>query len=83
MKKLLGALGACAVLTTASLAMAATASGAIKSIDTKTMMITLDNGASYKAEKGVDIKKFKVGEKVVVTYDVKNGANEATAVKMQ
>ena len=83
MKKLLAVLGACAVLTSAGLALAADASGKIKSIDTKTMMFTLDNGTAYKAEKGVDLAKLKVGETILGTYAVKNGTNEATAVKMQ
>ena len=47
------------------------------------MMFTLDNGATYHAEKGVDLSKLKVGEKVQVTYAVKNGANDATAVRIQ
>jgi len=84
MKKLIGVLGACAILaSTAGLALAAESTGKIKSIDSKTMMFTLDNGTSYKAEKTVDLGKLKVGEKVLVTYAAKNGVNDASAVKIQ
>jgi len=81
MKKLMGALAALAILTSASVAMAATAAGAIKSVDTKTMMFVLDNGTSYHAAKSIDLSKLKVGEKVTVTFEVKSGVNEASAVK--
>jgi Cu/Ag efflux protein CusF len=82
-KKLLGALGALAILTTASLAMAATATGTIKSVDAKTMMIALDNGTNYHVAKSINLSKLKVGEKVAVTFETKNGVNEASAVKAQ
>ncbi len=84
MNKLIGVLGACAILVgSAGLALAADATGKIKTIDAKTMIFTLDNGATYHADKGVDLSKLKVGEKVLVTYAVKNGANDATAVRIQ
>jgi Cu/Ag efflux protein CusF len=83
MKKLISALGALAILTSAGVAMAADATGKIKSIDAKAMMFTLDNGHSYKAEKSVDLSKLKIGEKVLVTYAMKNGAYDASAVKVQ
>ncbi len=41
----------------------------------------LDNGTTYKAGEYVDLSKLKVGEKVVVTYEVKSGVNEASVVK--
>lgn len=81
MRKTLGAFAAMAILTGAGVAMAATADGTIKSIDLKANTFTLDSGTVFKAEKTVDLKRLKLGEKVAVTYDTKNGANEARAVK--
>jgi len=81
MKRTLGALAALAILASAGVAMAATADGTIKSIDLKAMTITLDSGSVYKAEKTVNLKTLKVGEKVAVTYEIKKGVNEASAVK--
>lgn len=81
MRKALGAFAAMAILTSAGVAMAATADGTIKSIDLKAKTFSLDSGTVFTAEKTVDLKTLKVGEKVAVTYDMKNGVNEASAVK--
>lgn len=83
MKKLVSALCALAILTGAGAAMAANTMGTIKSIDTKTMTFTLDNGTTYKAEKSVKLSKLKVGEKVKVVYNMKNGVNQASSVKAE
>ena len=80
MKKLMSALCALAILTGAGAAMAADATGTIKSIDTKAMTFTLDNGATYKAAKSVKLSPLKVGEKVRVAYEMKNGVKEASSV---
>lgn len=83
MKKLVSALCALAIMTGAGAAMAANTMGTIKSIDTKTMTFTLDNGTTYKAEKSVKLSKLKVGEKVKVVYNMKNGVNQASSVKAE
>ncbi len=83
MKKLISALCALAILTGAGAAMAAETIGTIKSLDTKAMTFTLDNGATYKANTAVKMSSLKVGEKVKVAYEMKNGVNEASSVKAQ
>ena len=83
MKKLMSALCALAILTGAGAAMAADAMGTIESIDTHSMTFTLDNGMTYKADKSVSLSSLKVGEKVKVAYEMKNGVNEANSVKAQ
>lgn len=65
----------------ASLAMASTTTeGAIKSVDAKTMMITLADGSSYKLPATVKAADLKVGEKVSIVWDLKDKVNEASAV---
>ena len=81
MKSLTGALTAIAILAGAGVAFAASTTGVIKSIDTKAMTFTLDNGAVYTAAKNTALSKLKAGEKVTVVYEVKNGKNIATAIK--
>lgn len=81
MKKTLSSIAALAIMASAGLAMAATANGTIKSLDAAKRVITLDGGQHYVAEKSVDWSKLKVGEKVTITYQVKSGTNEASAVK--
>jgi Protein of unknown function (DUF1344) len=83
MKKLMSALCALAILTGAGVAMAANTTGTIKSIDTKAMTFTLDNGATYKADKSIKLSSLKVGEKVKVAYDMKYGVNQAKSVMAQ
>lgn len=81
MRKILSTLTAVAIMTSAGIALADTASGTIKAIDAAKHVITLDNGKQYVADKAVDLSKLKAGEKVSVTFAVKNGTNEASAVK--
>lgn len=67
----------------ASGAFAATVTdGTIKSIDAKTMAITLADGSSYMLPQGFKLNTLKVGEKVAVTWDLKGKVNEASAVKV-
>jgi len=79
--KLLGILTAVAMTAGATLAMAADATGTIKSIDAVTHTVTLDTGAKYVPGAGVDFGKLKVGEKVKLTYSVANGQNMVSAWK--
>ena len=58
---------AIAFLGAASVAYAADATGAIKSLDTAKDSITLDNGSTYMAPESVKLSDFKVGEKVTVS----------------
>ena len=60
---------------------ASTANGAIKSIDTKAMSVTLDNGTVYMLPKGFKIDSVKVGEKVSVLWTEQGGKYEASEVK--
>ena len=83
MKTLVGALCALAILTGAGTAMADETIGTIKSIDTKAMTFTMDNGVTYKAFKSVNLSALKVGETVTVIYEAANGINEANTVTAQ
>ena len=58
MRMFAGAALAAALIGAASVAFAADATGAIKSLDTSKDMITLDNGSSYMAPKSV--KTFRL-----------------------
>ncbi len=66
----------------APMAFAATKTdGTVKSYDAKTMMLTLDNGTSYKIPKASKMS-FKPGEKVTVNWDMKKNVHTATSVMM-
>jgi Cu/Ag efflux protein CusF len=71
-----------AALTISSAAFAAsmTDAGAIKAIDVKADTVTLADGKAFVLPAKFDIKTIKVGEKVSVTYDMKDKTMVATAV---
>ncbi|PZQ99362.1 MAG: hypothetical protein DI533_01365 [Cereibacter sphaeroides] len=70
-----------ATLGFGQLAMANTiTTGVVKSIDQKTMMLTLDNGASYQLPKGFKADSLKVGEKVAVNWVMQGQMHDATSV---
>ncbi|MBI1171206.1 DUF1344 domain-containing protein [bacterium] len=74
-------------LTCAGAAFAATsasisnATGAIKSMDTKAMTVTLADGTTYHLPAGFKLSTFKVGEKVSITWEAKGALHEATGMK--
>jgi Cu/Ag efflux protein CusF len=69
------------LISAAAFAAPLTAAGAIKSIDAKGNFITLADGKVYSLPKGFDLKTLKTGEKVSITYDLKDKLMVATAVK--
>ena len=80
MGKLMLAASAAALLAGISIANAADVTGMIKSIDSTKGLITLDNGKEYTLAPSIKPTDWKVGEKVKVTYDEKNGTMTVTAL---
>jgi Cu/Ag efflux protein CusF len=72
---------AATLLGAASVAYAADATGTIKNLDTTKYMVTLDNGSTYVAPKGVNLSSFKVGEKVTVSYTKAGDKMDITSIK--
>lgn len=68
------------LVSTSAFAAALTDTAAIKSIDAKANSITLADGKSFVLPAKFDVKTIKVGEKVVVTYDLKDKLMVASAV---
>jgi hypothetical protein len=68
-------------LAGAVLAASTDTTGVIKSIDQKAMTVMLEDGTTYHLPAGYDVKPFKVGEKVVVSWEMKGTLKEATALK--
>jgi Cu/Ag efflux protein CusF len=69
------------LISSAAFAAALDATGAIRSIQSKSHTITLSNGKTYTLPAYFAIKNLKVGEKVSVAYVVKNKHFVATSVK--
>jgi Protein of unknown function (DUF1344) len=84
MGKGLSAAAAAAILVTATTAFAAEpahkTTGTIKSIDLMRHVLILEDGSTFKVERGVNIKRMKAGEKVTVTTSKFNGIVEASSI---
>lgn len=68
-------------LGSAVLAASTNTTGVIKTIDAKAMTVELADGTTYHLPAGFDLKPFKVGEKVVVSWEMKGTLMEASALK--
>ena len=84
MARMLTAFVAAGVLGAASSAFATEpihkTTGRIKSVDLMKHVVTLENGSTYKLERGVDIKGVRVGERITLTYSGFGGTIEASAI---
>jgi hypothetical protein len=77
---LAGAVAAAALIGTASLAYAASATGKITDINQTKHLIALDTGSKFVVPDRTDLSNFKVGEKVTVTYDGGDGMKMADSI---
>jgi Cu/Ag efflux protein CusF len=81
MRMLMCAAAAAALLGATSVAYATDATGKIKSLDMSKDMVTLDNGSSYMAPKGMKLSDFKVGEKVTVSFTKAGDKTDVTSIR--
>ena len=65
---------------TAAFATAQTKTGEIKSTDATKRELVLASGETFELGSNIKIEKLKVGEKVAVTYDTKDGKMLASKV---
>jgi hypothetical protein len=81
---MLGVFAAVGILGAATVAFAEEATyrttGKIKSVDLMRHVVTLENGSSYKAARGINIKGLKAGQKVTLIYSGFGGIIEASAI---
>jgi len=72
-----------AALSTAAFAAAQTANGDVKSTDATKHELTLSSGQTFEVPAKVKLEKFKVGDKVAITYDTQDGKLVASKVHHQ
>jgi hypothetical protein len=84
MGKMLSLFVTVGILSSASGALAAETAhkttGRIKSVDLMRHVITLGDGSTYRVARGVNIRRMKAGEKVIVTITGFGGSVEASAI---
>ncbi len=71
---------ALATLSTAALAASQTKTGDVKSADIAKHELTLATGDTFEVGTHVKLDKFKTGDKVAITYDMKDGKMVASKV---
>ncbi len=84
MGKMLSLFAAVGILGASTIAFAGdkiyTTTGKVKSIDLMRHVVTLENGSTYKAARGVNIKGLKAGQKITLTYSGFGGTIEASTI---
>ncbi len=82
-KKAIGpvVLAALALVSTAALAATQTVTGDVKSTDSAKRELTLANGNTFELGSSIKLDKIKTGDKVAITYEMKNGKMVASKVK--
>jgi Cu/Ag efflux protein CusF len=84
MRKMLSLFVTVGILSASTVALAAEpphrTTGRIKSVDLMRHVITMQDGSTYKVERGVSIKRLKAGEKVTVTTSRFGGTVEVSAI---
>ena len=83
MRRLASAVAAAALMGTASLAYAATATGQITDINQTKHLIALDTGSTFMVPDRTDLSDFKVGEEVTIAYDGGDGMKMASSIRSQ
>ncbi|PTW57526.1 uncharacterized protein DUF1344 [Breoghania corrubedonensis] len=84
MRRVIVSAAAVALIASATTAFAAqTTTGTVKAFNHKSMTLTLKDGVKYRLPAGWKNPGLKTGEKVAVTYDVKNGKRTASAVEIR
>jgi Cu/Ag efflux protein CusF len=82
--KLIAATAASALLATTTMAaVTQTTKGEIKTLNVATRTVTLNDNVAYKLPANFDASKLKVGEKVSLTWEMKDGARAIEAVNTQ
>ena len=59
------------------------ATGTIKALDAKAMTVTLADGTVYYFGAGVKLDGFKVGEKVMISWNMMANKHDGTAIKAE
>jgi Cu/Ag efflux protein CusF len=70
------------LVATAAFSAGMSASGVVKSVDTRNDSITLVDGSAYTLGEGFEAETFKPGQKVTIVFQKKKGKMVASSVKV-
>ena len=77
------ALAAVLLLCFATAALAGEIEGKVKSIDPSDRTVTLEDGTRVAIPDGMALDQLREGAEVRMSYEEKNGKNEATAIEVK
>jgi hypothetical protein len=83
MHRTLGIVVIVALLAVPIVALGLEVEGTVKSIDTVGRVLTLDDGTTISIPDGMALDSLKEGADVKVSYEEKDGKNQAIAVEMK
>jgi Protein of unknown function (DUF1344) len=72
-----------ALLVVAPLAWAGQLEGKVKSVDESDRTVTLQDGTRIVVPVGMDLGQLREGDEISVSYEEKDGKNEATTVQVK
>jgi hypothetical protein len=71
------------LLAVPAIALSAEVQGKVKTIDTGDRVVTLEDGTRITIPEGIAIDTLKEGAEVTVSYEERDGKNQATNVEMK
>ena len=71
------------VLAIAPLAWAGQIEGKVKSVDQSDRTVTLEDGTRIVVPQGMDLDQLREGAEITMSYEEKDGKNEATNVQVK
>ncbi len=80
MRRILLTVTSFAVLLAATNVQAAETMGTVRSVNTKSDSIALNDGKAYVLPEGIEAESVKVGEKVKITFATNKGENRASSL---
>ncbi len=80
MRNFLLATTTAAVLLAATNVQAAETTGTVRSVNTKSDSITLNDGKAYVLPEGIEAESVKAGEKVTIVFAKHKGTNRASSL---
>ncbi|HEY3097533.1 MAG TPA: DUF1344 domain-containing protein [Methylomirabilota bacterium] len=71
------------LLATPIVALGAEVQGKVKTIDTSDRVVTLEDGTRISVPDGIALDNVKEGAEITVSYEERDGKNQATDIQMK
>jgi cold shock CspA family protein len=72
-----------ALLAVPAIALSAEIQGKVKTVDTGDRVVTLEDGTRISVPDGIALDSLKEGAEITVSYEERDGKNQATNIEMK